>query len=75
MHVKLSLGEGVMQTEERMSVHAQVEAMLLLRGTLNVACLEAVYEDKHCVYIVMELCRGGDIFKAMKTNPSNEIMV
>ncbi|CAL8463594.1 g3128 [Coccomyxa elongata] len=57
------------------SVRNEVEAMLLLRGTLNVACLEAVYEDKHCVYIVMELCRGGDIFKAMKTNPSNETML
>ncbi len=54
---------------------AQVEALLLLRGTLNVAGLEAAYEDDRSVYIVMELCRGGDIIKAMKSNPSNETMV
>ena len=64
-----------MPINERLSLNVQVEALLLLRGTLNVACLEAVYEDKQCVYIVMELCRGGDMFKAMKTNPSNETMV
>lgn len=56
-------------------VGLQVEALLLLRGALNVACLEAVYEDEQCVYIVMELCRGGDIIKAMKSNRSNEILV
>jgi len=56
-------------------VGSQVEALLLLRGTLNVACLEAVYEDEQCVYIVMELCRGGDIIKGMKSNRSNETMV
>lgn len=56
-------------------MYEQVEALLLLRGTLNVAALEAVYENESSVYIVMELCRGGDIIKAMKSNPSNERMV
>ncbi|EIE27649.1 kinase-like protein [Coccomyxa subellipsoidea C-169] len=57
------------------SVRHEVEALLLLRGTLNVAGLEAAYEDDRSVYIVMELCRGGDIIKAMKSNPSNESML
>ena len=35
--------------------------LLRLHGALNVAALEAVYEDDAAVHLVMELCRGGEL--------------
>ena len=35
--------------------------MRKLRGTLNVACFEEVFEDAEYVHIVMEWCRGGEL--------------
>lgn len=32
-----------------------------LRGCLNVAALEDVYEDDTHVHMVLELCRGGEL--------------
>lgn len=54
---------------------AQVEAMLLLRGALNVACLEEVYEDEQSVYLVMELCSGGNLNNRMRSKTATEIKV
>ena len=34
---------------------------MTLRGTLNVASLEHVFEDANNVFLVMELCRGGEV--------------
>jgi len=35
--------------------------MKRMRGVLNVASLEAVYEDDDAVYMVMEYCTGGEL--------------
>ncbi|KAL4423096.1 hypothetical protein ABPG77_004779 [Micractinium sp. CCAP 211/92] len=42
----------------------EVEVLLALRGTLNVANLEAVYEDEKDVHLVLELCSGGELVAA-----------
>ncbi|KAI3425767.1 hypothetical protein D9Q98_007742 [Chlorella vulgaris] len=39
----------------------EVEVLLALRGTLNVANLEEVYEDDSHVHLVLELCSGGEL--------------
>ena len=39
----------------------EVEVLLALRGTLNVANLHGVYEDATHVHLVMELCAGGEL--------------
>ncbi|PRW33251.1 calcium-dependent kinase 17-like [Chlorella sorokiniana] len=39
----------------------EVEVLLALRGTLNVANLEAVYEDDIHVHLVLEHCSGGEL--------------
>ena len=43
------------------SIRREVEVLLALRGTLNVAALEGAYEDARNVYLVMELCHGGEL--------------
>lgn len=43
------------------AIRREVEVLLALRGTLNVAALEGAYEDARNVYLVMELCRGGEL--------------
>lgn len=43
------------------AIKREVDVMRRLRGCLNVASLEDVYEDDTHVHIVMELCRGGEL--------------
>ncbi len=33
-----------------------------MQGALNVAAFEEAYEDRDNVYIVTELCRGGELW-------------
>lgn len=35
--------------------------MRRLRGSLNVATLEDIFEEENHVHIVMELCQGGEL--------------
>ena len=39
----------------------EVEVLRRLRGCLNVASLEAVYEDDSHVHLVLEYCKGGEL--------------
>lgn len=43
------------------ALRREVDVMRRMRGVLNVASLEAVYEDEETVYIVMEYCTGGEL--------------
>ncbi|KAG1660138.1 hypothetical protein FOA52_003798 [Chlamydomonas sp. UWO 241] len=46
-------------------VRTEIEIMYLLGGHKNIVQLYAVYEDEHTVYLVMELCEGGDWFERL----------
>ena len=39
----------------------EIEVLLALRGTLNVANLQEVFEDSTHVHLVLELCSGGEL--------------
>ena len=43
------------------AIRQEVDSLRKLRGSLNVATLEDVYEDENQVHIIMELCRGGEL--------------
>ena len=43
------------------AVKREVEVLRRLRGCLNVASLEAVFEDDSHVHLVLEYCKGGEL--------------
>lgn len=45
----------------RDSIEREIRVLRLVRGSLNVACLYAVYEDEHRVYLVMEFVTNGHV--------------
>lgn len=44
------------------NIRREVSVLRRLRGTLNVAHLKQVYEDDNDVHVVMEYCRGGELW-------------
>lgn len=44
------------------NIRREVAILRKLRGTLNVVYLEDAFEDDEDAHIVMELCRGGELF-------------
>eukprot|EP00879_Flechtneria_rotunda_P023005 GHRR01024316.1.p1 GENE.GHRR01024316.1~~GHRR01024316.1.p1 ORF type:complete len:327 (+),score=110.61 GHRR01024316.1:681-1661(+) len=45
-------------------LHREIAAMKMLNGPY-VSEFYATFEDSQCVYIIMEYCEGGDLFKTM----------
>ncbi|KAK7300252.1 hypothetical protein RJT34_11093 [Clitoria ternatea] len=48
--------------EDIEDVKREVQIMHHLSGQANIVELVGVYEDKHSVHLVMELCAGGELF-------------
>eukprot|EP01026_Neomeris_dumetosa_P081538 TRINITY_DN917_c0_g1_i1.p1 TRINITY_DN917_c0_g1~~TRINITY_DN917_c0_g1_i1.p1 ORF type:complete len:604 (+),score=84.81 TRINITY_DN917_c0_g1_i1:162-1973(+) len=55
----------IKRKQHRDSVKREVEVLKKLRGCLNVAKFEAVYEDQDYVHIIMEWCKGGELIHAI----------
>jgi calcium-dependent protein kinase len=47
------------------SLRREVDVLRRLRGGLNVASLEDVYEDDEAIHLVLELCAGGELWHAI----------
>lgn len=60
------------RSEHGAAVRREVEVLRRLRGCLNVAALEEVYEDDSHVHLVMEACRGGELHHALGTRNYSE---
>ena len=43
------------------AIRQEVEVLRRLRGSLNMATLEDIFEDNTHVHIIMELCQGGEL--------------
>ncbi|GMH33420.1 hypothetical protein BSKO_01254 [Bryopsis sp. KO-2023] len=54
------------------TIKREVAVLKALRGTLNVVNLDSVYEDDQNVYIVMEYCKGGELFHRIGLRPYSE---
>mmetsp|Transcript_23208 Transcript_23208/g.44298 ORF Transcript_23208/g.44298 Transcript_23208/m.44298 type:complete len:168 (+) Transcript_23208:151-654(+) len=48
--------------EDSEDVRREVAIMHHLNGHENIVSLQASYEDKHSVHLLMELCEGGELF-------------
>ena len=57
------------------NIQREVAVLKRLRGTLSVVQLEAVYEDNDAVYIVMEKCSGGELWRPRGQRDYSEQMV
>lgn len=54
------------------NVKREVVVLRRLRGSLSVVQLEAAYEDDEAVYIVMERCTGGELWRPRGQHPYTE---
>jgi calcium-dependent protein kinase len=43
----------------------QIAVLKRLKGVLNVAQLKEALEDDSCIHIVMEYCRGGELWNCI----------
>jgi calcium-dependent protein kinase len=46
----------------RQALQRELDAVRRLSGALNVAAFQGAYEDAANVYIITELCRGGELW-------------
>ena len=53
---------GCLRQEDVKDVRREVEVLNLVSDHANVAALQATYEDTQHVHMVLELCRGGELF-------------
>ena len=54
------------------SIKREIQVLKKLRGSLNVACLEEVYEDDTSVHLVMDYCKGGELVHAIGSRHYSE---
>lgn len=58
-----TISKGKLRTEiDVQDVRREVEIMRHLPKHPNIVTLKEAYEDKEAVYLVMELCEGGELF-------------
>ena len=50
------------KADHKYAIQRELDAVRKLQGALNVAAFEEAYEDRDNVYIVTELCRGGELW-------------
>lgn len=54
------------------TIKREIEVLRALKGSINIVGLEEVFEDNENVYIVMECCKGGELFHRIGLKNYNE---
>lgn len=54
------------------SIKREIQVLKKLRGSLNVACLEEIYEDDTSVHLVLDYCKGGELVHAIGSRHYSE---
>ncbi|KAG2330649.1 hypothetical protein Bca52824_001829 [Brassica carinata] len=54
--------------EDKEAVNTEIKIMENLSGVSNIVQIHESYEDRRFVYIIMELCRGGQLFDRIKAH-------
>lgn len=54
------------------SIKREIQVLKKLRGSLNVACLEEIYEDATSVHLVLDYCKGGELVHAIGSRHYSE---
>jgi len=57
------------------NIKREIAVLFALKGSLNVANVQEVFEDDATVYIVMEHCKGGELFHGVGMRRYTEDMV
>jgi serine/threonine protein kinase len=73
--ISKSAGSSATQAKTAEHIEAikrEVRVLQQLRGSLNVACLEEVYEDDTHVHLLLEYCKGGELAHRIGTRHYSE---
>ena len=62
----------VFTAARRQRILSEVEAMQRLQECLNVVHLYQAYEDEESVYLLMEMCSGGEVVKRVRSQQNNQ---
>ena len=57
------------------NVKREIAVLRRLQGTLNVVHFMAAYEDDDSIHIVMEYCRGGELYNRIRLRHYSERVV
>ena len=72
---KILEGPGVSESKSAghiASIRREIQVLKKLRGSLNVACLERVYEDDYNVHLILDYCKGGELVHAIGSRHYSE---
>ena len=63
--VKTISKKKIVSAAERRETKREIDIMWFLKGHPNIVKIESAYEDANDLHIVMELCRGGELFDSI----------
>ena len=66
--VQSSISSSTLQEKTMKKIRKEVELMGTIQDCCNVVGLHGVYEDDAQVYVVMELCNGGDLERILEVS-------
>ena len=70
--VKVIEKESLRNLQEALWLHQEAETMRVLGGSLNAVTLAKCYESRNHVYLVMELCTGGNLLQKLSSDGALE---